>query len=538
MSIFFNYDNPICNECNSPSVFSFDPSILSLKELLLYELKHISYYILKLSEFSVDTTKERDKVINFISLVFVNLDFKRSEFNNIIEDIKGIRKNLEKVYLDYCKAHGTTFQPLKPSYDLSADKIDIISAIGEGERQAILKNTILSKTKKTLYEVMMSLIKTTCLYLVEIENYGEKCDEAKDAVIRLLNTTNFPSTGDDKWIAKVNDFVKVAHNVMKQLRGIFTEQYGPITEKEVSLDLKQGNAILVSGHFLRDLEDILKATQDQGINVYTHNDMMVAHSLDRISSYPNLAGHYHMPSHNIQMDFASFPGAILITKNSQPLMDIIRGRIFTLDDHSAFGMSKIKNNDFGPIIQAARDSAGFKKDIHLGKMTVGYNRENVLAKTREIIQKVQNNEIKHLFIVDLVNQYQVKDPYIETLLDMIPNDSYTISLSFKRQRENIWHIDSYYGYSLFYLIMDEITSKFNQDELNRVSLFLTQCNMQTITHILDVKNMGINSIYLGNCCPTAVNPSLIKGLDEMFDVRYIKGNPIKDLEDILNKGNE
>ncbi len=535
MSIFFNYDNPICNEGNSPSVFSFDPSILSLKELLLCELKHIAYYIVKLSDLSIDTSEIRNKVIQYISLVFVNMDFKRDEFKEIIEEIKEDRTILEEKYYGVCQKHGTTFQPLKPSYDLKAGTFDIISAINEGERQSIIKNTILSENKKTLYEVMMSLIKNACLHLVEIENYGRECEESKDAVIKLLNTTNFPTTPDEKWLAKINEFSKVTLKIMEQLREVFLEEYDGINEKEVSLDLKEGHAILVSGHFIKDLEEVLKATENEDIRVYTHNEMLIAHSLKKIQQYPNLTGHFHRGSNNIQMDFASFPGAILISKNSQPNVDIIRGRIFTSDSHSAFGISKIENNDLAPLIQAAKEAKGFKHDVEIGKLKVGYNKEEVTVKLNEILNKLKTNQIKHLFIVDLISQYPTKDLYIDSLIDSIPDDCYTISLSFDKKKDNVWHLDSFYGYSLIYYILNTIVERISQEELNKISVFLTQCNMQTISHILNLKALGLNSIYLGNCCPTAVNPSLIKGLNDIFDVKYMKGNPKDDLHTILKQ---
>ena len=535
MSVFFNYDNPICNEGNSPSVFSFDPSILSLKELLLCELKHLAYYIVKLSDLEIDTRQIRDKIIQYISLVFVNLDFKRDEFKEIIEEIKHDRMELEKSYYGVCKQRGSTFQPLKPSYDLKSGSFDIISAINEGEKQAILKNTILSENKKTLYEVMMSIIKNACLHLVEIENYGEDCSDSKDAVITLLNTTNFPTTPDEKWLAKINDFNKVSLKIMAQLRNIFSNNYGGIEEHEVNLDLKEGPAILVSGHFIKDLEEVLKATQNEDIKVYTHNEMLIAHSLKGIQSYPNLTGHFRRGANNIQMDFASFPGAILISKNSQPNIEIIRGRIFTSDQHTSFGMSKIENNDFGPLIQAAKESRGFKEDKPIGSLKVGYNKEKVLEKINEIISKIKDGSIKHLFIIDLISQFPTKDNYIESLIENIPDDCFTISLSFNKEKSNVWHLDSFYGYSLAYMIFDKLIENLNEDELKKVSVFLTQCNMQTISHILNIKTLGINSIYLGNCCPTAVNPSLIKGLNDIFNVKYMKGNPKDDLHKILKQ---
>ena len=164
MSVFFNYSNPVCILGHAPVSVSHDPSIASLKELLIYELKQIAYYILKLEELSIDTKETKDKVIYFISLVIANLDFKRNEFNQIIEGLKFKKKEIEEAYIAHCNSHGTPSQLLKPSYKVDPAKSDVVNAIHEGERQALLKNTILSKTKKHLYEVILNIIEIHNFY--------------------------------------------------------------------------------------------------------------------------------------------------------------------------------------------------------------------------------------------------------------------------------------------------------------------------------------------------------------------------------------
>lgn len=533
MSKFFSYNNPICIEGHTPRVFSYDPSIISLKELLLFEIKQIAYYIMKLEDLGTDISDVRNKVIKFISYVIVNLDFKRDKFNKIIEDLKKEKKKLEEKYLKTCEEKNAVFQPLKIPDELAEGKIDIIIAINEGEKQSFLKNTSISKTKKNLYEIISTLIQNACIFLVELENYGKKCPEGEEAVIKLLNSANFISLSEDKLKSKIKNFTEVNNKIMKKLKNTILNKYGPVEESEVDLSIKEGKCILVSGHFLKDLELVLEAVKDTDINVYTHTNLLLAHSLHKFKQYPNLAGHYQRSMNNLQLDFASFPGAVLMTQNSQPHVDVIRGRIFTFDKNPAFGIAGIDEENLEPLIKAANDAKGFKKDIEINKINVGYSIQNVNDKLDKIIENIKNGDIKRLFIIDMLNNLSSTGLYVENLLSNMPDDTFAISLSYNKEKENVWHINSYTDSFVFFDILKKLKENFDFNDLD-LTIFLTKCDMYTISYIAYLKSLNIKRIYLGNCCPTEISPSLVEGMKEVFGISYISENPVKDLKDIEN----
>lgn len=536
MSIFFNQHYLTCKEAEVSGPFSFDPSILSLKELLMHEIKQISYYIKKLDDLDTDTAALKDKVINFIALVIMNLDFKREEFNYIVQDLKENRVQLEKKYIELCFQKGINSQTLNPIDSLNDGQIDIISAIKKGEEHALLKNLVLSKTKKNLYEIMISLVQNACQFLVEINIYGQTHVEGKNAVINLLNISNFPTIPDEKWFSKTLEFSAINFDIMEKLKDIVLEKYGPIQEKEVDLHFKGGDSILVSGHCYKDLEDILKATENSDIKIYTHSDMLIAHSLSEFNKYPNLTGHYQKTLNNTKVDFAAFPGAILITKNSQHQIDMTRGRIFTFDKYPAFGMSKINENNLNPLMEAAKDTWELSNETNSRKIKVGYNEKSILVKVDDIISKIKSGEIKHLFMIDLFNQQNQESQYVYEFFNTIPDDYYVISLSYKSNKENVWHIDSFFSYALSYDIIERIMKSCDSSKL-RFTMFITQCNIHTIPHVFNLKSLGVKSIYIGNCCPSIINPYLIKGLDELFEIKYMSDDAQKDLNDIVQKFN-
>lgn len=535
MSIFHNYSNPQCTEGHTPSSFSYDPSIISLREMILYELKRLSYYIVKLEDMDVETMDTIDNVIDHTALTIINADFKREKYIKTIDLYKELINKLEKTYMEQCKQLGYSYQPLR-SPDNSENDMDDSTTIVKGEQQHVFKNVALTKQKRTLYEIIEHLIKDASLHLAEINNYGYNYPEEKKAVIRLFNNVNFINVPDEKWKAKIEGFIDTNFEILNKLQNIISEKYGPIEEKSVDLNIKKGKAILVSGHFYNDLETVLKATEGQGINVYTHNEMLLAHIYQELNKYPHLAGHYQRSINNLQLDFATFPGAVLITRNTQPQIDIIRGRIFTLSDYPAFGIAKLDENNLEPLIKAAQEAEGFMEDIPVGKINVGYNKEKVIAKLHTIKDKIMSGEIKHLFIVGMTNQSPAQNFYFEDFFDICPDDCYIISLAYSKIKHNVWHIDSYYDFSLVYMLIDELKKDFDLKRMN-LTMFLTQWNMHTISHIFNLRHKDVQNIYIGDFCSHNINPSLIEGLEELYDIKSISMNPGEDLEKILKENN-
>ncbi len=536
MNRFFNYTTSACTDLHSMSVFAFDPSISSLKEVLMYELQHIAYYITKISELEVDTDEIRNRLIKFIAKVVVNLDFKRETLNVIIEDLKDEKRKLEEQYIKVSEDMGLPYQTLKTNPILDTEKMDVITAINQGERQSLLKNLNLSKSKKNLYDIMMNLVKNTALYLVEVENYDKPYIEGEQAVLRLLNATNFMTASEEKLKNKIYEFSKYSRQAMVLIKKNIIEKYGPIVLSEVDLSIKPGKSILVSGHFFPDLELVLDAVKDTDINVYTHSEMLVAHSLEKFQHNRNLVGHYQHSINSLQLDFASFPGAILVTKNSQPNVDIIRGRVYSLDPNPAFGMTRINESDINSLIDIANNSKGFLRDTPAEKIKVGFDKKQVDEKLEGIISKIKNGDIKHLFMIDLVNSNINTLNYIKRLLEIIPQDTYAISLTQTEDRDNVWFVNSYAGIFIFNYIIEKLEKEFDMEKLKFI-VFLTQCNYDLISHLATLHGYNITKPYLCNYCPSLISPSLIEGLKEVYGLNIITQSPEYDLKNILSDEN-
>ncbi len=527
MNKFLNYYNSLCTGDNTPNIFSFDPFLIAMKEVLITELEQVVFYIEKLKTLDFDMTEYTDKVIDFITVLIVNLDFNKENFFVIIKDLYENKKSLEEQYLSACKNKGITPDTLNlTQQDLSNNEL-IIKALNEREKSINITKESLSKNKRNLYSIMINLVLKACNNLIDLKNYGVDLKEAKNQVLKLINTTNLPFLNEAEQIKIIKEFSKCNYKIMKTLYKAISDNFGPVCETNISLGTKKGKAILVSGCSFLDLEKILKSVKGSNINVYTHHNMISAFQYEKFKNYPNLTGHYQKTANNFPLDFASFPGPIYISKNSMPKIDVIRGQIYTGAKYPSFGIAKIENNDFSPLIKYALDSQGFSKDMEYQKIKIGFTSEEIEKNTESIINKLNNKSVNKISIIGVFDRLNNTNDYIQRFYTECPNENFIIAFAGDYERENFWKVNSFYDFAVLYKIIEKLSEKVNNLS-DIVNIFLTDCNTSTISHIFNLIHLNINKIFLGPCCPNIINPSLTEGLEELFNIKPLT-TPKEDL---------
>lgn len=532
----FNYyadENIGFNDCAIQGNCSIDPVMYSLMEVLLYELKQITYYVVKLMELGYQNSALKEKIIRYISLIIVGYEFNRTEFEKLLREIDYEKKEVEKYFIKICEEKNIDCQVLRSS--IKFDNFDFTNIINQGERQAVQKNKSMSAEVKNLTEIILQLLKSASVRLLELEEYGTDCSKEADAILKLFNSLNFSTFNEAKLTRKINEFAEVNFDIHRKMHKAKEEYFGKIRPVKISTDIKKGPAILVTGQNLSDFEKLLEATKNDEINIYTHNGMIVAHAYPKFSEYKNLVGHFQKSLDNFQMDFSLFKGAILITQNSQHKFErLFRGRIFTTNYISGKGMRKIENENFSPLLEAAKEAKGFDNNLSGTSVLVGYDEEAVMDKLRDIIENIKSGKIKHLFIIGLINHSLFSLDYFNELVKDIPDDSYVISTAVMSDRENVFHLDSYFNTSLVYKILEKLKENVDFEQFP-VSLFMTQCNLHTISHLFNLKQLGLKNIYLPECSSNIITPNMIKFLSNNFGFKQISKNPSKDLKKIFDE---
>lgn len=526
-----NYgDNMSYNDCAIDGYCSIDPIVYSLMEVLLYELKQITYYYIKMRELGYENKKLKNQIINYLSVVLVGYEFNRKEFEELLLEIHTEKEAVKESYTGLCDKKNIDCQILKSN--IKFEKFNLSSIVNQGEQQAVLRNKILNSESKNLYEIILNLIKSASIRLVELKSYTDDYVPEEDAILKLFNNLNFSSMSEEKLVKKINDFAKINFQIHKKLHQLKEEYYGKIELNDVTVGVKEGKSVLVSGQNLKDLENLLEALKNTDISVYTHNGLIVAHAYPKFKSYKNLKGHYQMSLDNVQFDFGSFKGPVLVIRNFQYVLDrLYRGRIYTTNLIAGKGMTRIENNDFSALITTAEDSDGYKNNNKITDIKVGYDEKAVLAKIDKIIEKIKNKDIKHLIIVGLMNHSAIKSDYFDEMEANLPDNYFVVSTVIPSNRDNVLYFDSFFNSSLIYKVLSRLKKHVDFDEFP-VSVFITTCNLHTMSHLFNLKQLGVKNIFLPQCTSNVITPNMLEFLKSKFDVKQVSSEPNKDLNNL------
>lgn len=526
-------DNMNYNDCSIEGYCSIDPIVYSLMEVMLYELKQVTYYYLKMQELGYENKKLKNKILDYLSLVLIGYEFNREDFIDILKEIHNTKEAVRESFTNICEQKNLDCQILKSNIKFEKfAKFDLASIVTQGEQQAILRNKTLNQNMKILYEIILNLIKSSSIRLIELQAYSDEYLPEEDSILRLFNNLNFSTMTEAKLIRKINDFAKINLDIHKKHHKINEEYYGKITLNDVLVGVKAGKSILVSGQNLKDLELLLEAAKGTDINVYTHNGLIVAHAYPKFAQYPNLIGHYQNSLDSVQFDFVSFNGPVLVIRNFQYLLDrLYRGRIFTTNIIAGKGMTKIENMDYTPLINSALTSTGFDSDYKLADVKVGYDEKCVMEKVDALIEKIINKKIKHIVFIGLLNHPTLESNYYKELVDNLPEDYASISTIQILKQENSIYFDSFFNSSLIYKILGRIKEKIDIEKFP-ISLFLTTCNLHTISHLFNLKQLGIKNVYLPNCTSNIITPNMLKFLKNKFNFKQASDDPVNDVKEL------
>ena len=282
---------------------------------------------------------------------------------------------------------------------------------------------------------------------------------------------------------------------------------------------------MVSGSNLNDLKNVLLAVNTQNIDIYTNGNLLIAHSFPYFKQFKNLKGHFGTGVNSTILDFATFPGAILLTKNeAQNIEYLYRGRLFTTDKIAPKGVVKIENNDFTPLINSAQQAKGFAKGQNRQPEIVGYN-ENELDK---IIDKIRSTKPEKLYIIGLSSLSFEQKNYFKKFYSIIDKSDVVITFSYNPQLENVYAFNLGNDYSLLYEVLHKLFSKISLSSDN-VVFFLTKCDTNSLTNIINLKSNGAKNIFLSDCPPTVFNPAVLRSFVKLFDIKNMT-NPKEDLK--------
>ena len=341
-----------------------------------------------------------------------------------------------------------------------------------------------------------------------------------------------------------------------------TETFGDPVPVSVSLTVEKGPFIVVTGHDLEDIKQLLEQTKDKGINIYTHGEMLPAHAYPELKKYPHLKGNFGTAWQNQQKEFASLPAPILFTTNClMPPKASYADRVFTtgavvFPNTPFIPSSTDGHKDFTPVIEKALELGGFSKDQHFtginggSNVMTGFARNAVLSSAGEIVDAVKSGAIRHFFLVAGCDGARAGRNYYTEFVKQTPSDSIVLTLACGKYRFNDLELgnigpfprlmdmgqcnDAYSAIKVAVALADAFGCGVNDLPL---SMVLSWYEQKAVCILLTLLHLGIKNIKLGPTLPAFLSKNVLNYLVEHFAIASTT-TPEADLAELLNKINK
>jgi hydroxylamine reductase len=527
--------------CTKIGVCGKQPDVAALQDLLIYALKGLSLYAVEGRKVGVNNHDINIFTCKATFSTLTNVDFDPERFVPMINRCVAFRDGLRETVsgaggkVDFPEGPAT----FKPETSLEG-------LVKQGETVGLKSDPDIDPDILALQHTLLFGIKGLCAYADHAQILGQEDDKVYAFVHEALAATLNKDLALDDWVGLVLKCGEINLRAMELLDAAHTGTYGHPVPTKVPLGAKKGKAILVSGHDLRDLEEILKQSEGKGINVYTHGEMLPCHGYPELKKYSHFYGHYGTAWQNQGKEFAEFPGAILMTTNCiQKPKDGYKDNIFTTGLVGWPGVTHIADNNFTPVIEKALALPGFPEDTNGREVMCGFGHNAVMGVADKVIEAVKNGAIKHFFLVAGCDGAKPGRNYYTQFVEQVPKDSVVLTLAcgkfrfFDKDLGDIGGIprlldigqcnDAYSAIQIAVALAKAFDVGVNELPL---SMILSWYEQKACAILLTLLHLGIKDIRLGPSLPAFITPNVLDVLVKNFNIMPIS-TPEEDLKAIL-----
>jgi hydroxylamine reductase len=532
--------------CTAHGVCGKDPTTAALQDALLQVTKGVAQYAHRARAFDARDHEIDVFVVRALFTTVTNVSFDPQRIFAMVQRGLALRDKAKALYETACAAKGQTPEELTgPATWQPGDTIEAAvanaAAIGVATRKAGLGDDMAG-----LMELGTYGLKGMAAYADHARILGVEDEEVyaffHEALDKLAG--GIPSiVALQELVFKVGE---VNLKVMGMLDKANTDAYGDPEPTPVRITPVKGKAILVSGHDLKDLAELLQQTEGKGINVYTHGEMLPAHAYPGLRKYQHLVGNYGSAWQDQQKEFAAFPGAILMTTNCiQKPQDGYKDHIFTCGLVAWPGVRHIADYDFTPLIEAAQAASGFAEDGPAQTILVGFGHEAVLSVADVVIDAVKSGAIRHFFLVGGCDGAKPGRNYYTEFAQAVPDDCVILTLACGKYRFNKLEFgeiggiprlldcgqcnDAYSAIKIASALAKAFECGVNDLPL---SMVLSWYEQKAVCILLTLLHLGIKNIKLGPSLPAFITPAVLYVLTEQFGMALVT-TPEEDLQAML-----
>lgn len=400
---------------------------------------------------------------------------------------------------------------------------------------------------QSLQDILLFGLKGISAYAYHARRLGAKDEDVdsfiEEALFTTLTNVNFDA---ERYIEMALNCGKMNLRIMELLDKAHTEKFGNPVPVEVETGVRSGRAILVTGHDLLDLYELLKQTEGAGINIYTHGEMLPAHSYPELKKFRHLAGNFSGAWQEQETEFDSFAAAILATTNCVliPPTNTYSNRLFTTGVVGIPGATHIKDSDFTALIEKAKSLPALV-NAPGKKIMTGFHHTAILSLADRVIEAVKAGKVRRFFLIGGCDGARPGRNYYTEFAERVPKDCVILTLACGKYRFNKLDFGEVAGmprlmdigqcnnaYSAVQVALS-LAEAFNcsVNELP-LSFVLSWFEQKAVAILLTLLSLGIKGIRIGPTAPAFASPGVLKILKESFDLKLI-GTPEQDLAQIL-----
>ena len=520
--------------CTARGVCGKTDDVARLQDLLIYLLKGISFYSSKLRKLGATSEKADKFLLDSLFSTITNVNFDRSDFVAWIR--KGLKlKDEAKEMLE--KAGGTVGDKVP---EAAVWQTDTEEEFEEKAREAGVLSTK-NEDVRSLRELITYGVKGIAAYTVHAQNLGYENEKIIEFIEKALTAITDDSLSADDLVGLVLECGKFGVEAMALLDKANTSSYGNPEITKVNIGVRKNPAILISGHDLKDMEELLKQTEGSGVDVYTHGEMLPANYYPAFKKYSHFVGNYGNSWWKQKEEIESFNGPVLFTTNCiVPPKDSYKDRVYTSGTVGFPGVKHIpeaeegKEKDFSKIIAHAKKCKP-PVEIEKGEIIGGFAHHTVIGLADKVVEAVKSGVIKRFFVMAGCDGRMKNREYYTEFARALPKDTIILTAGCAKYRYNKLELGDIGGiprvldagqcndsYSLAVIAL-KLKEVFGLDDINKlpISYNIAWYEQKAVIVLLALLYLGIKNIHLGPTLPAFLSPNVVKVLVEKFGIAGI-----------------
>jgi len=528
--------------CTKVGVCGKQPDAAALQDLIVYGLKGMAFWAhLARQKGAKDPEVDLHMVEDLFSTV-TNVDFDPESLAEVAGKTVAMRNRAHEMYE---KANGAAFQGSMPEAAKKWEANSTLEGLVSQGRQHGVKDPSIDPDVHSVQQMLIYGCKGMAAYCDHAHILGYEGDEIYAFLHKAMAATLDKNLGLMDFVGLCMECGETNLKCTGLLNRAHTDHYGHPVPTPVSLGTQAGKAILVSGHDLKMLEELLKQTEGKGIDVYTHVEMLPAHGYPGLKKYQHLAGNFGGAWQDQYKEFQDFPGAIIFNTNCiQRPAEAYKDRLFTWGRVQWPDVKHIEGWDFSEVIEAALTSSNVAQRADKEILT-GCGHKAVLGMADKVIEAVKAGKIRRFFVIGGCDGAKTGRNYYTKFAEQLPPDTVILTLACGKFRFNKLDLgdiegiprlldvgqcnDAYSAIQIALALADAFDCGVNDLPL---SIILSWYEQKAVVVLLSLLSLGIRNMKIGPSLPAFITPNVLNFLVENFNLAPI-GTVEEDMKQIL-----